>query len=53
VPTVFAYIVFFDDRSHLATSREDLVTQANAGFTALGLKHHSDWYATVALPASG
>lgn len=53
VTTLFGYIVFFDDRSHVATSREDLLTEANAGFTSLGLSHPTDWYATVALPATG
>jgi hypothetical protein len=50
---VFAYVVFYNDRSHIPATREELTSEANGGFKALGLSQSSDWYATVALPATG
>ena len=55
VDAVFVHVVFDNDRSHLATTREALLQAARDAHKALGVPPSSlaGWAATVALPATG
>jgi hypothetical protein len=55
VDTVFAHVLFSDDRSHIPTSGADLLSAAHAGHAALGVPASAiaGWSATIVLAATG
>lgn len=55
VDTVLAHVLFSDDRSHVPTPADELLSAMHAGHVALGISGSAiaDWSTTIILPATG
>jgi hypothetical protein len=55
VDTVFAHVLFSDDRSHIPASRQELENAVCSMHRALGIRSADelDWMADIYLPAIG